>query len=97
MTIKVKYKASIYGPDSENPEKPKLLFKNRTKHALLEIEDIEAIFNYHGKNGKNNPKKCEIFHRSLGNIVVDFPFNQLVKLKEDNRFTVRGFRYKGQK
>ena len=97
MMIQIKYKASIHGPDKENPGETKLLFKSRIKKALIETEDIDGVFNYHGKNGKENPKRCEIAHKTLGNIVIDVPFKEMVRLRLDNRIIIKGFQYKGKK
>lgn len=90
--IHIRYKASIYGPDKDNPGESKLMFKNRIKKGLIDLFDIEGVFNYHGKNGKEDPKKCEIVHKVLGNIVIDMPYKEMMRLRTDNRIVVKGFK-----
>lgn len=94
MIILIKYRASIYGPDPKKEGETKLLFKDKLKKGVIELEDIDAVFNYHGKNGKENPRKCEIVHKTMGNIVLDMPFKEIAELRKNNRFTIKGFYYK---
>jgi hypothetical protein len=97
MTIEVSYKASIYGPNPKKPGETKLLFKNKKKRALIEVEDIEAIIEYHGLDGKLSKERCEIVHRTLGNMVIDMPFEIISEIKTCNRLIVKGYKQYKQK
>ena len=98
MKIIIKYKASIYGPDPKDPEKTKLLYKDRIKHAKIETEDIQGVLEYHNLRGKLEKNRCEIAHKDLGSIVIDKPFKEMCEIWENDRFIVKGFKqYKNEK
>lgn len=92
MKVLVKYKASIYGPDPKDKEKTKLLFKDKVKYAKIEVDDIDGILLYHDIRGKVKRNKCEIIHKTLGNIIIETPFKEMCEIWENNRFIVKGFK-----
>jgi hypothetical protein len=98
MKIDIKYKVSIYGPDPEDSEKNKLLFRNKLKRAIIETEDLDMVSEYHDKKGKKSKTRCEVNHRTLGTIIVESPFELIASYVRDHRFVVKGFvQYKNKK
>ena len=97
VTIEVKFTTSAFGPDPDKPGETKVLFKRKKKRALIELDDISVVSQYHNDRGKLVKSKCEIVHRSLGNLVLDMPFLELVKAKEEKRIVVKGYKQYKQK
>lgn len=91
MIIDIKYRATAYGDDHKNPEKPKLLYRNKLKRAVIDTEDIDIVSQYHNSRGKVDRNKCEIRHRTLGEILVEAPFEEIAEYKRSGRFRVYGF------
>ncbi len=84
MRIKLRYLSTI-----ETKEK---VFK-RIKTIGVENEDIEAVAQYHNKDGKLERNKCYISHKTFGNMVIYKTFEDMYNIWTDTPFEVRGFKY----
>jgi hypothetical protein len=97
LNLEIRYKASIYGPNPKKPGETKVLFKRKTKRAVIAVEDILAVIQYHGLDGKLAKDRCEIIHANLGNLVVDTPYLEMSAKTMDRRMVVKGFKQYRQK
>lgn len=92
MKIELKFKAPLYSnPDRKGNQR---LIKRSVVYTVgTDTDLIKTVCEVYKQNGEIDKKRCRIFHENLENLIVEYPYEEMWRLKNNDRFTVKGFQY----